>query len=263
LSGICAMPPLAETQRVFARAVMTGETADPALPAFIGRIAPAAAFRVHQGTVMGGLTNALRLTYPTIDNLVGAEFFDHAAGMFIAAEPPTMANLSAYGDGFGDFLRGFAPVGGLPYLPAVAALDRVIDRVQREQPRSRRAMPIDVHVAVEVPENLRLLDLVYPADQIRHLIDAGDPDALAGLDMTPSRYFVSVWRGPEGGMVKRLSPPAGRFLKALLAGEPVEQAFVEAADGADDEDAALAAIRADVFAAPFATITSLSEPAAP
>jgi hypothetical protein len=254
--------PLADTQRAFARAVMSGDASDPALPAFVGRIAPSAAFSVHRGTVLGGLTNALRLTYPTIDNLVGADFFDHAATAFIATEPPAMANLSAYGDGYPAFLRGFAPAAGLPYLAAVASLDLAIDRVQRAERRPPRRLVIEAQVAVEVPEDLRLLDLAYPAAAVRALIDADDVGGLSGLDMAPGRYIVAVWRGGQGAMVKRIAPPAGRFLQALVDAQPVEEAFAAAVDG-EDAQLAVAAIQADVFAAPFATIIPLSEPVAP
>lgn len=255
------MSPLAEVQRAFARAVMTGAPDPTELPAFVGRVPMEAAFRVHRGTVLGGLTNALRLTYPTIDSLVGSEFFDHAAVAFIEGDPPAMANLSAYGDGYPSFLSGFEPVAALPYLSDVAAFDLAIDRVQRAHRRPPRQLPVDVHVALEIPEDLRLLALTYPADAVRAVLDDGDPDALGRLDMGPSHYWVAVWRGDAGARVRRLAGPAGRFLDALLSGASCDDAFAAAAVGAEENDV-LAAIKADVFAAPFATIVSRSEPAA-
>ncbi len=256
------MPPLAEVQRALARAVMTGTPDLAALPAFVGKVSPQAAFSVHRGTVLGGLTQALRLTYPTVETLVGAAFFDHAAVAFIEAEPPAMANLSAYGDGYPGFLRGFAPVAGLPYLPDVAALDLAIDRVQRDHRRAPRLLPIDAGVDLEIPADLRLLPSAYPADEVRAALDGGDSDSLARLDMTPARYWVAVWRAEAGARVRRLADPAGLFLSVLLSGSTCDAAFAAAAARTEENDA-LAAIKADVFAAPFATIIPASEPAAP
>lgn len=256
------MSPLAEVQRAIARAIMTGETDMDGAPAFVGRISPAAAFRVHRGTVLGGLTEALRLTFPTVENLVGAAFFDHAAVDFIASEPPAMANLSAYGDGYPAFLEAFPPVAALPYLADVARLDLAIDRVQRTLAVMPRQLPIDVSVVIEVPGDLHLLVLAYPADDIRGLIDADDGEGLGRLDMTAAHYWVAVWRSSGGSRVRRLAEPAGRFLAALLDGLGPDDAFSSALAGVAQE-VALAAIKTDVFTAPFATILPLSEPTAP
>ena len=72
--------PLAEMQRDFAQAVLTGQTSGQAFAP--GAVSADAALRIHRNTVMGALTGALRLTYPTVDALVGESFFDQAAAAF-------------------------------------------------------------------------------------------------------------------------------------------------------------------------------------
>ncbi len=247
------MSSLAELQGAFARSVLTGDAGVAGLPAFAGRTPPDIALRIHRETVIGGLTRALQLAYPTVETLVGPEFFAHAALAFIAVEPPTVANLSAYGDGYARFLQDFAPVRELPYLPDVATLDLAIDRVQRAPALPPRRLRIDAGVALEVPATLRALRLAYPADEIRAVLDAGDPDALGGLDMTPTERIVAVWRSPAGASVQRLRPAAGVFLAAMLDGRAADDACAEAI-GDGDAGAGLAEIQADVFAASFTAI---------
>ncbi len=80
-------------------------------------------FGVHRNNVFASLTGALRARYPVIERLVGEEFFQAAAGLFIVAHPPSTPVLIEYGGGFCAFLENFEPARGLPYLADVARLE--------------------------------------------------------------------------------------------------------------------------------------------
>ncbi len=81
-------------------------------------------FAVYRNTVLKGCIDALQANYPTVCQLVGEDWLRAAAAVFARAQPPRDGLLVDYGAGFADFLAGFAPAAGLPYLPAVARLDR-------------------------------------------------------------------------------------------------------------------------------------------
>ncbi|MBV7428837.1 MULTISPECIES: DNA-binding domain-containing protein [unclassified Acidovorax] len=81
-------------------------------------------FAVYRNTVLKGCIDALQASYPTVCQLVGEDWFRAAAGVYARARPPRDGLLMDYGAGFGGFLAGFEPAAGLPYLPAVARLDR-------------------------------------------------------------------------------------------------------------------------------------------
>ena len=81
-------------------------------------------FAVYRNTALKGCIDALQANYPTVCQLVGEDWFRAAAGVFARAQPPGDGLLMDYGAGLDDFLAGFAPAAGLPYLPAVARLDR-------------------------------------------------------------------------------------------------------------------------------------------
>src|SRR6267143_6678730 len=64
---------------------------------------------VYRSTFASVLTKALCLSYPAVHRLVGAEFFEGAARIFIEAHPPKSACLDDYGEKLADFLSDFEP----------------------------------------------------------------------------------------------------------------------------------------------------------
>jgi hypothetical protein len=82
------------------------------------------AFAVYRNTVMKGCIDALQANYPAVARLVGEEWFRAAAAVYARANPPRVPMLAEYGEGFASFLESFPPSAELPYLPAVARLDR-------------------------------------------------------------------------------------------------------------------------------------------
>lgn len=81
-------------------------------------------YAVYRNTVLKGCIDALQANYRTVCQLVGEDWFRAAAGVYARLHPPCDGLLMDYGAGFSDFLAGFAPAAELPYLPAVARLDR-------------------------------------------------------------------------------------------------------------------------------------------
>lgn len=214
-----------------------------------------AALRVHRNTVLMGLAKALRLTYPTVAWLTGEEFFDQAAFAFASANPPRGACLSDYGDGFADFLEGYAPAAGLAYLADVARFDLVIERCGNAHAMPETVITLDGGIALALCGSLTALALEYPADAIRDAGDEGDANSLSDLDMTPCARNFALWRSGQGVSVRRLTMPAAAFLGAVLRGESGEAALATALLHSPPDEA-LAAIQSEIFAAPFARILS-------
>src|SRR5690349_21691359 len=113
------MPTLLEIQQAVARSIIAGDDAVAVRYILAAGLPPQARLGIYRNNVIGTLTAALKLCYPAIHRLVGAEFFEGAAHIFISAEPPLHADLDAYGEGFCGFLAGFPPAGAFPYLAGV------------------------------------------------------------------------------------------------------------------------------------------------
>jgi hypothetical protein len=250
--------PLAELQRRMTQAILRADICGLS-PLVKTAIPVEAALGVHRDTISSVLAKVLRLTFPTVDTLVGEAFFDQAAEAYAADHPPRQARLALYGEDFPTFLEGYDLAGGLVYLGDVARLDLAIDRALIAPDASvRRHVMIDDGVCLALPLSLVVLSLRFPADTIRAALDAGDDETLAGLDLVPQTRFVAVWRVGRQAAVRPLSPPAGAFLGAILGGATAEDALTEAF-ATDTPRGALRAIRTEVLAARFAQITPIRD----
>lgn len=238
------MLPLADMQRDFARAVLAGTV--PGLALAPGRVPAADAMQVHRNTVIGALVNALRLTYPSIDALVGETFFDQAAAAFAQSHPPARGRLAGYGEGFIAFLADHVP--SLPYLPDVARLDWAMERATMA-PDTVKRFVLDAAVTLEWPVSLSLLKLDYPADEIRMAL--GDDAALLAIDMRPGPRGILVWRRGGNVLTRTIRPPATAFVEAMLANGGADAALSSALAISPD---ALSTIQSDIFSASFCTI---------
>jgi hypothetical protein len=111
------VPELASFQGAFARALT-----DPRSPSARGW-SPGLA--VHQNTILKGLIDALAANFPTVEELVGREWFAACAAEYVRLHPPRSAVLALYGKEFPAFLAQFAPARALAYLAEVARIDRL------------------------------------------------------------------------------------------------------------------------------------------
>lgn len=107
----------------FAHALIALDPSENCAPEIAGLVAQPG-FTVYRNTVMKGCIDAMQANYLAITRLVGEEWFRAAAAVFARANPPRHPMLADYGAGFADSLAGFEPAAELPYLPAVARLDR-------------------------------------------------------------------------------------------------------------------------------------------
>lgn len=84
-----------------------------------------AGFAVYRNTVLKGCVDALQANFPTVERLVGNDWFRAAATIHAAQTPPSDARLILYGEQFAAFLEQFEPAQSLPYLADVARADRL------------------------------------------------------------------------------------------------------------------------------------------
>jgi len=213
-------------------------------------------FSVYRNTVMKGCIDALSANFPTIERLVGSEWFRAAAAIHVTASPPGDARLLNYGEAFPAFLDAFEHAQQMPYLGNVARLDRCWSQV---------------HVALDEPSiDLAALGTVAPDDMGRLLLK---PRAAATWRWFADQPAYTLWRinreqleMPENldwiGEGALLIRSAGRvtwqavsatdclFLDACVAGLPLEQAAERALElnpALDISDLLTRLVTADVF----------------
>jgi hypothetical protein len=238
------MPRLSDQQDRFAAALR-----DPDAPIpenLLGRAdeVPVAQFGVYRNNVHSSLVDALAATYPTVQRLVGTEFFRVMAQQYVHTTLPETPVLIDYGANFASFVTDFEPVRGLPYLADVTRIDwawhQAYHAAEAEPLTAERlaAIPTDelgercfgLHPSAQAlvsPWPVLSIWLTNRHDATVKPIDLGVGGEEA-LICRPA-HEVGVWRLSAGGT---------RFLQMLAAGVPLSEAALATTRDIPDFDLA-------------------------
>lgn len=232
-----AAPSLLDLQRAMRASLVTH---DGGIFAHVidGDIGASERVDIYRNTFASVLTRALHLSYPAVRRLVGAEFFEGAARIFIEAHPPKSACLDDYGFEFPRFLAEFAPAASLPYLSDVAQLEWAVNRALHApdteplDPRRLAALTDAERARVSFAPHasVSLVRADHPADRIWHAVLDEDDEALSAFDPGANPAWLLVQRLPIGVEVRRMAESAWQFVAALSAGRPLAVVLAEAGD---------------------------------
>jgi len=121
------MTTLAELQRNFISDCLSGQLTSTntllAKDIDTSLISAPSLMAIYQNSSIGNIIQAMKLTYPVIEKLVGEDFFRASCKEFISAHWPKSANMDDYGVEYADFLASFEPAKQLVYLKDVAQLE--------------------------------------------------------------------------------------------------------------------------------------------
>lgn len=203
----------ASPQRTFAGALLDPECATPQ-----GLVTPdgkeaSRRFGVYRNNVTVSLVNALSEVFPTVQNLVGEDFFRAMARIYVQDNPPTSRLLFEYGATFPDFLQQFEPAAELPFLPDVARLERLwLDSfhaadaapldgsvLQRVPPEQLASLTFVAHPATRVLRGAHAAVTIMARDRAGEPLDGLDPFVAEDGLVTRPAYDPEVRHLPEGG----------------------------------------------------------------
>jgi hypothetical protein len=232
---------LLELQRAMRASLL--ERNDGPAAAMLADNVPVDRLNVYRNTFLSSVTKALRLSFPAVHRLVGNDFFEGAAAVFIVRQPPRAAYLDDYGADFPQFLSGFEPAASLEYLADVARLEWAVTRAihaldveSLDLARLETLAPEDQACVSFVPHpSISLLRTDYPVDVIWRAVLAGDDAALAAVDLNSGPSCLLVERRATGVEVSRIDAAAWRFAHALCEGRPLVEVF--AADSREQGEA--------------------------
>ena len=220
----------AERQREFAIALLDPERPTPnGIVGPDGELSPRR-FSIYRNNVVVGLTEILNDAFPAVRRLVGSEFFDAMAGVYVRADPPRSPILLGYGGGFPAFIETFSPAASVPYLADVAR----IEWAWKEAYHAEDASSLSASAFGEIPmealpgihlqfhPSLRVVCSSMPALTIwRMNVADGVPGPVTfdgeGEDVLVIRPTVTV-------EVRSLPPGAIDFIGALRDGRSVLEA---------------------------------------
>jgi len=233
-----AAPSLLELQRALRDSLVEHDGCGISAHVVDGGIDATGRLDIYRNTSAGALTTALRLSYPAVHRLVGAEFFKGAAGFFIESFQPKSACLDDYGEEFPAFLSVFEPAASLAYLPDIARLEWAVNRALHAADME----PLDTQRLGALAEaerarvrfaphpSVSLVRADHPADLIWRAVLEKDDAALSAIYPGAGPVWLLVERLPTGVEVRHMSESAWRFTSALCDGRPLAAALDEAPD---------------------------------
>lgn len=230
-------------QEIFTKALIAPDLACPEGLLSRNGADPASRFAVYRNNVHSSLINALADSYPVIRQLVGDEFFRAMAGVYVQAFPPSSPLLNDYGHDFAEFIQGFAPAAGVPYLADVARLERLRVRAYHaadESPLDRQAvidclqhqsavgeLRLGLHPCVATLNSAYAVVALWAAHQTTESLTTLNP--LHAQSALVLRYGLEV-------EVFSIDSGAVAFINSLNNGWPLEMALAYALDACAEFD---------------------------
>jgi hypothetical protein len=227
----------ASTQASFAAALLDAGKAVPEGVTSHTSSQPVRRFAVYRNNVVASLVKALGMRFPATSRIVGEEFFNAMARVFVTADPPRSPVLMSYGDDFPDFIERFEPAAELPYIADVTRLEAARtrayhaadaepiepDRLRNIAPEALGGMRFALHPSAEVVRSR------YPIVTI-WAMNSGEAGLGPIEDWRPEHALIA--RPHLDVEVRRLPAGGAALLAALIAGNTL----AEAAEGAGAED---------------------------
>ena len=195
---------------------------------------------IHRNTVMSSLAEALRATFPVLEQLIGAEPFNSLAVQFVRAHPPQSPYLFEYGSGFPEYIASRTELARYPFLADVATLELQLLR----STHAADSTPVTAELATlaSAPERLASSRFRFsPSVALMQLRHCAAKIWLAHQQANPKLEDIDPLQ-PEWIMVSRpqftyriewLNQPEFNFLLALQEGRSVEEAIVAAGGSFD------------------------------
>jgi hypothetical protein len=221
---------LRDLQAAFAAHIVGADRIDLAATVAGDTIPAAARLSVYRHHVFASLATALAATFPTVQALVGPDFFRGLARAFVGRALPVQPVLSEYGADFPAFIAGYEAARDLPYLADVARLDWALNLAFHAPPGDRlqaadlSAVPAErlPSMSIALAAGAVLINSRYPLDRIWKTSQPGAGDE--PVDLNSGASHLLVLRRPDDAAFASLSAGEAAFIETLAVGMSLEQA---------------------------------------
>ncbi len=249
------MPDLAALQSRMLAALRSGQV-DDLTEVTNGATAHPQRLMMYRTSVVGALQKGLQHKFTALSAVLGTDAFWDLTWAYIPDHLPRTSYLGHYGNDLPAFLDRYALSADMPFLPDLARLEIAVAATGLEiadPPLSDWiSTPILPGKHLYLPPSLRVIDVVYPVDDIHKAIHHDQP--WQDIDLSPQPRALAVWAAPdEQARVRALPPAGGQFVRDILDGFSAEQALHRACREVPVADFTTI-LKQHVFAASFAQV---------
>jgi hypothetical protein len=213
---------LLDFQHSFASAILDGMKAQDISD---GLLVDPLRFELYVRHTLVSLRTALEDAFPVTRRLVGPRFFAEMAKQFVVMHPPTNGWLSAYGEGFPEFVAQYRSAVSLAYLPDVARIEWARIRAANASANPGLELKSLTHLDPSQLECLYLslhdaatfIHAPFPVFDIWQAHQHADDKHISSIDLAKGPQDILVTRsGPLEVDISLLSPGDAAFLSALM-----------------------------------------------
>jgi hypothetical protein len=200
----------------------------------------------YRGNADAVAERALAATFPTLQQMLGAEDFAHLAAGYRRADPPKRGDLGEWGGGLPGWIEAQADLAEWPWLADTARLELAIHHAERAADAEFDAGSLEI-LAQHDPGRLRLVPMpglalvrsVWPIVTIHAAHRA--PDAQRAEAFSSVREAIAQRRG-EAAVIHRdgwraavqgVADADAAFVAAMLEDASLAHALVQAGEGFD------------------------------
>ena len=225
---------LLETQREIREAVLAAPSRALLDEVISDRLSSRRRINVYRNHFRVSLKTGLAGTFPATRKLVGENYFDTMASIFVSARPPRDSRLSRYGQEFPRFLSGRDELEAFPFAAEVARLEWTLAEIssapdddtvgwnafQRDLTEHGGALSLRFGPAVV------LFDCEWPAHEIRKMaLSVADADAIMPLVQRSAPTILLLYRDQDGDACElALDEVSATVFRMLRTGRSVNQA---------------------------------------
>jgi hypothetical protein len=229
------MPSLAEFQSNMRTAIVDGDMSRLA-PILLGGTNSVPRLAIHQRHYRASLMRALADKFPATIWLIGSEFVNEAARLFVRQYPPAAPCIAEYGHDFPEFLAGCPGAERVPILQRLAALEWQVGHAAIAVELPPVAMEATHSIAPErwadcvlrVQPGTSYLAASWPVDDLLKLFLSETAPQQYALD--PQDVWLEI-RGTRGEFsIARLDASDFAFRRLIAAGTPIGSAAEEATE---------------------------------
>ncbi len=234
---------LDQLQQEIATGLLNAEQPAPATIVQRNREGTSRRYNIYRNNRATSLIDNLCATYPVTRQLVGVDYFNAVARLYIDKRPPASPVMMEYGAGFGDFLCQLPSAKSIGYVADVATIEWLCN----EAFHAKDAKPLELSelgrispevLAIskfELHPSARLLSSSWPAGSIWKTTNSAGDTSSAKINMQQHEHIL-VLRAEWDVNVYILNQPMMQFLRELENASTLTEAASEVIETTPDFD---------------------------